>query len=103
VSTVVTGSHLVVVALAGALLGGLDDVGHHAVGDGGGAARADEGRAGATVEDVAPALLLDVGQAVVVHAEERTGDLDADAVAGAEVLVDPNLEGHVGHGSDDPP
>ena len=57
-----------------------------------GAVGAGQGRARAAVraEDARPRLFLDVGEAVVVHAEERTGDLDADAVAGAEVLVDPH-------------
>src|SRR5262245_33763034 len=86
-------------ALARALLGGLDHLGHQAVADRRRAGRADEGRGAATgrAADARPGLLLDVGQAVVVQTEDRTGDLHADAVAGAQVLVDPDGHTHWTH------
>src|SRR3954447_14773689 len=71
-------------ALPGALLGRLDHRVVHAVGDVGqafGPARVGE--------DLRP--LLDVGQAVVEEREHRGGDLLAQAVAGAQILVDPDL------------
>ena len=80
-------------ALAGALLGGFDrgvDVGlrngrrafGHLV----------DGVGARPVEDVRPAGLLDVGEPVVVHGEDAGLELHADPVAGAQILVDPNLE-----------
>ena len=71
-------------ALAGALLGGLDDGVEHVVGEAGetlGAARVGE--------DLV--AFLDVGEAVVEQGEDGGGDLLAEAVAGAEILVDPDL------------
>src|SRR3954470_7457773 len=71
-------------ALAGALLGGLDHGVELAVGDvgqTGGAARVREHLL----------ALLDVGQAIVEQGEHVRGDLFAESVAGAEILVDPDL------------
>jgi tRNA (adenine57-N1/adenine58-N1)-methyltransferase len=71
-------------ALTGALFGGLNDRVFHAgrhVGEA-------FGTAGIALH-VTP--LLYVGQAVVEQREDRRADLLAESVAGAEVLVDPNL------------
>ena len=68
----------------GALLGGLDH-GVLEVGGHGGHA----GRAARLALDVG--ALLDIGQTVVEQGEHRGRDLLAEAVAGAEILVDPDL------------
>src|SRR5688500_16971065 len=73
-------------ALSGALFGGLDDrfflPGGH-VGQAFGATR--------VAEDLL--ALLDVGEPVVEQGEHVGGDLLAEAVAGAEILIDPDLHG----------
>src|SRR5262245_53208819 len=71
-------------ALAGALLGRLDDRFLHATGNVGealGPAR--------VLEDLV--AFLHVGETVVEQREHVGSDLFAEAVAGAEVLVDPDL------------
>ena len=81
-------SGLDVDALAGALLGGLDHGVELAVGDVGetfGALRV------ALRRGVHRGALLDVGQPVVEQGEHVRADLLAEPVAGAEVLVDPDL------------
>src|SRR4029077_18009164 len=74
-------------ALARALLGGLDDRVGHAVGE----VREALGAAGVG-EDLG--AFLDVGEAVVEQREDVGRDLFAQAVAGAQILVDPDL--HLG-------
>src|SRR5581483_5560032 len=76
-------------ALTGALFGRFDDCFFHARGHVGETL----GAAG-IAEDLA--ALLDVREAVVEQREDVGRDLFAEAVAGAEVLVDPDLHGRVG-------
>src|SRR5271165_2510631 len=71
-------------ALAGALLRGLDDCVLQLPGDGG-----HPGRAAGIALDVA--LFLHIGQAVVEEGEHGRRDLLAEAIARAEILVDPDL------------
>src|SRR5579871_5513452 len=71
-------------ALAGALLGGLDDRVEHAVGD-------VRQRFGATRLREDLVALLHVGEAVVEQREHGGRDLLAQPVTGAEILVDPDL------------
>src|SRR5581483_11981348 len=74
-------------ALAGALLGRLDGGLFHPRGNVGQAL----GPTGFAEDLVA---FLDVGEAVVEQREDRRGDLFAEAVARAQVLVDPHLHSH---------
>ena len=81
-------------ALAGAFLGGFDDRFELPVGD-----------LGETFGALGVALGLgedrvafdDIGEAIVEQGEDVGGDLLAQAVAGAQILVDPDL--HVSWGS----
>jgi hypothetical protein len=41
--------------------------------------------------EVRPVRLFDIGKPVVVHVEHARAEFDADAIPGAEVLVDPNF------------
>ena len=70
-------------ALAGAVLGRVDDVE-----DAGRPGPAPGHRGGQQLAVV----VLDVGQPVDVELEDLAGELDAEPVAGAQVLVDPDLE-----------
>ena len=71
-------------ALAGALLGGFDHGVEHAVGDVG-------QTLGATGVGEHLVAFFHVGEAVVEQREDGGRDLLAQAVAGAEILVDPDL------------
>ena len=71
-------------ALAGALLGGFDDRVLEVPGNG----RHTGGAAGLVLDVVA---ILDIGETVVEEGEHGGRDLLAQAVACAEVLVDPHL------------
>ena len=71
-------------ALAGALLGGFDHCVELSIGDVG-----ETGRATRIGEDLV--ALLDVGQAIVEQGEHVRGDLLAESVSGAEILIDPDL------------
>src|SRR5699024_10361401 len=77
-------------AHAGAFLGGLDDRLLLAGGHG----RETLGTARVGVGLVA---ILDVGEAVVEHHEDVGGDLLAETVAGAEILIDPDLHGFLAY------
>ncbi len=79
-------------ALAGALLGGLDDRVELPVGDVGHAVRA-LGVALRGGED--RGALFHVGETVVEQGEHVGADLFAEPVTGAEILVDPDLHGLV--------
>src|SRR5262245_3463827 len=75
-------------ALAGTFLGGLDDRVELAVGDVGEAL-------GATGVREHLVALFDVGEAVVEQGEDVGRDLLAEPVAGAQILVDPDLHSDV--------
>src|SRR5215218_24325 len=78
--------HLEEDALAGAVLGGVDDGGDEPL--------RDDGHLLRTARVVAhPAVVHDVGDAVLEEDEDLGAVVDAEAVAGAQVLVDPDAHG----------